>query len=73
MISRPLHGLIFILLIVGGLNWGVYALTGWDVGQIFGPLNNTVAQIIYVLIGVAALVELLWAHKQTCKMCGTGK
>lgn len=65
---KVLHMISYILLWVGGLNWGVYGLTSWDVGQLFGGMNNSVARVIYVLVGLAALY-LLFTHKSYCKEC----
>jgi uncharacterized membrane protein YuzA (DUF378 family) len=46
------------LLIIGGLNWGVVGATGKDlVGGFFGP-KSTVARVIFLLVGLAALVSL---------------
>lgn len=63
-----LHAVTFILLVIGGLNWLVYGLTGWEVGQLFGPMNNLVAQIVYVLVGLSAIYEVA-THKKNCKPC----
>jgi len=57
----------FILLIIGGLNWGLYAF-GWDVVQYLG---STLAMIVYVLVGLAALYEV-FTHKGRCKECSAG-
>ena len=46
-----------MLLVVGGLNWGVVGATGSDlVGTIFGSLSP-VSRAIYLLVGVAALYQ----------------
>jgi uncharacterized protein len=46
-----------VLLVVGGLNWGVVGVTGSDlVGTIFGNLSP-VSRGIYLLVGVAALYQ----------------
>lgn len=68
---KALHVIGFILLVVGGLNWGVLALTGWDIGQLFGGPEAVISQLIYILIGIAALVEL-FTHKRNCKVCSSG-
>lgn len=50
-----------ILLIIGGLNWGLVAMGGYDidvVAGIFGGVDSVVARIIYGLIGVSALYQL---------------
>jgi uncharacterized membrane protein YuzA (DUF378 family) len=46
-----------VLLVVGGINWGVVGLTGSDiVGTIFGNLSP-VSRTVYLLVGVAALYQ----------------
>ena len=58
----------FILLVVGGLNWLLVGLFGWDVGMLFGGQGALVSKIIYVLVGVSAVYEAL-THKGRCKDC----
>ncbi len=44
-----------ILVIVGGLNWGLVGLFSFDlVGTIFGDMS-VLSRIVYVLVGIAAL------------------
>ena len=66
---KVLHTIAFTLLIVGGLNWGVWALFGWDIGQLFGGMDAMASKIIYVLVGLAAIYEVA-THKGRCKNCG---
>lgn len=63
-----MHKLAFILLIVGGLNWLLVGLVGWDVGQLFGGMDAVVSRVIYVLVGLSALYEI-FTHKTNCKDC----
>jgi len=63
-----MHKITFTLLLIGGLNWGVLALTGWEIGQLFGGMEATVSRIIYILVGLSAIFELA-KHKNFCKMC----
>ena len=58
----------FLLVIIGGLNWLLVGLTGWDVGMLFGGQMAVVSRIIYVLVGLSAVV-LLATHKKDCKAC----
>ena len=69
--GKGLHMIAFILLVVGGLNWLLLALTGWEVGQLFGGMDALVSKIVYVLVGLSALYMLV-SHKKDCKMCGMG-
>lgn len=63
-----MHKLSFTLLLVGGLNWGILALTGWDIGQLLGGMDSTASKIVYVAVGLAAVYEIL-GHKKICKEC----
>lgn len=68
---KMLHMVAFLLVIVGGLNWLLLALTGWEVGQIFGGMDAMISKIIYILVGLSA-VWLVVTHKKSCKMCMSG-
>lgn len=46
-----------ILLIVGGLNWGLVGIAKFDlVAALFGA-GSVLANVVYVLVGVSALVQ----------------
>jgi uncharacterized membrane protein YuzA (DUF378 family) len=48
-----------ILIIVGGLNWGLVGIFDFDlVGAIFGDMS-TLSRIIYSLVGLAAVYSAL--------------
>jgi len=51
-----------VLLIVGGLNWGLVAIAEFDlVAEIFGEefgTTNTITRIVYGLVGVAAVYAI---------------
>ena len=64
---KALHTITWILLVVGGLNWGLSAF-GWNVVDKLGP---SIAQIVYILVGLSAIYEII-NHKNTCKMCNPG-
>jgi len=60
---RAAQILASILLIVGGLNWGLVAIANFDlvaaiVGLSFGE-TNALSRVIYGLVGVAAVVEAI--------------
>lgn len=64
------HMLAMILVIVGGLNWGLVGVFEFDlVSYLFGTWP-IVPRIIYIAVGVAALLWLLPA--KMCKMCSKG-
>ncbi len=66
---KGLHIISFILLIVGGLNWLLLALFSWEIGMLFGGMSALISRVIYVLVGLAAIYELV-THKKNCKACG---
>ena len=54
------------LLIVGGLNWGLVAIAGFDlvaaiVGLEFGE-TNAVSRLVYGLVGLAAVYQIAQQH-----------
>ena len=64
-----LDGLCRLLIIVGGLNWGLIGLFKFDlVAWICGGLDfgqtNAASRIIYILVGLAAVYELVVLPKQ---------
>ena len=59
-----LHKVTFVLLIIGGLNWGLEAF-GWGIGQYLG---ESVSTIVYLLVGLSALYEI-FGHKKLCRNC----
>ena len=62
-----LHKVSFILLIIGGLNY-LLEVMGSGIND-FVP--DGVSQVIYILIGLAAVNEIV-AHKALCKQCAKG-
>ena len=67
---KSLHIVTFVLLAVGGLNWLLVGLFGWDIGSIFGGQDALVSRVIYVLVGLSEIAEIV-AHKGNCKACGS--
>ena len=58
-----LDKIVFFLLLVGGLNWGLIGLFGWNlVGSIFGMLP-VLTRLIYILFGAAAVYRfIVWVR-----------
>ena len=56
---KSLDVLAAVLLVVGGLNWGVVGVTGSDlVGALFGELSP-LSRAVYIIVGLAALYQAL--------------
>lgn len=48
-----------LLLIVGGLNWGLVGLFGFDlVAALFGQMSP-LSRAVYVLVGISALWQII--------------
>lgn len=53
-----------VLVIVGGVNWGLVGLFNFDlVATIFGSVF-WLARVIYVLVGISALYMIYFAMKE---------
>ena len=57
----------FVLLIIGGLAWGLHAF-GYDPIDMLGA---NLSMIVYCLVGLSAIYEAVM-HKQNCKNCSAG-
>ncbi len=68
---KALHMTAWILVIIGGLNWLLYGLFGWDIGHLLGGMSSMISRIVYILVGLSALYEL-FTHKANCKTCSAG-
>jgi uncharacterized membrane protein YuzA (DUF378 family) len=56
---RAINLVTLILLIVGGLNWGLVGLFGFDlVAAIFGEMS-LLSRIVYTLVGLSALWQIV--------------
>ena len=56
---RILNTLTLVLLIVGGLNWGLVGLFNFDlVASLFGEMS-AVSRIVCALVGLSALWQLI--------------
>lgn len=55
--------LAWVLLVIGGLNWGLVGFFGYDVvARIFGS-GSTLTKVVYDLVGLSALY-LVFAGKK---------
>jgi uncharacterized protein len=60
-----------ILLIVGGINWGLYGIgmlmeSNWNVVNLLLGSLPTIEAIVYILVGVAAVMAIFGCK---CKKC----
>jgi len=65
---KMVHMVAFLLLVVGGLNWGLVGLFKFNlVTAILGGMP-ALEMLVYVLVGASA-AYLLVTHKGECKVC----
>lgn len=56
---RLINSVTLLLLIVGGLNWGLVGLFDFDlVAALFGEMS-ALSRIVYALVGASALYQLI--------------
>jgi len=56
---KSLDVTIAILLVVGGLNWGLVGLMNFDlVASIFGQMSF-LSRIVYIVVGISAIYQAL--------------
>jgi uncharacterized membrane protein YuzA (DUF378 family) len=59
-VRNPMDLIALILVIVGGLNWGLIGLFDFNlVDAIFGA-GSTLSRIIYIIVGLAALYSIYY-------------
>lgn len=55
-----LDWIALVLMIIGGINWGLVGAFDFDlVARLFGEMT-TLSRAIYILVGLAALYSLTW-------------
>lgn len=69
---KALHVIAFVLVVVGGINWGLVGINpGYDlVAMLLGKWPVAV-QVAYTLVGLSAIYFAV-THKGDCKTCGAG-
>ena len=65
---KSLHTVTFLLVVVGGLNRGLWGLLKVNVVEMLLGAWPMLVQIVYILVGASAVYELL-THKSRCKEC----
>jgi uncharacterized membrane protein YuzA (DUF378 family) len=56
---RAINTITLLFLIIGGLNWGLVGLFGFDlVATIFGEMSM-LSRIVYALVGISAIVQIV--------------
>jgi len=61
MAKTVLDWIALVLVIIGGLNWGLVGAGGWDLVQIIFGSVAWLARVVYILVGLSALYMLYFA------------
>lgn len=64
---KALHMVAYILLWVGGLNWGLVGLLNMNLVE--SILGMDLAKMVYIVVGLAT-VYVVATHMGDCKVCG---
>ncbi|KGO98971.1 DUF378 domain-containing protein [Novilysobacter defluvii] len=57
---KTLNLVTLVLVIIGGINWGLVGLAQFDlVAAIFGGQDAALSRIVYVLVGLSALWQII--------------
>lgn len=68
---KALHKISFVLVVVGAINWLLVGLgLGANGAGIVAYLPETIANIVYILVGVAGILVVA-THKKSCSDCST--
>ncbi len=69
---KVLHWVAFVLVVVGGLNWGLVGFLDFDlVATLFGSMSM-ISRVVYGLVGLGA-VYMIFSCPKRCKMCAPGQ
>lgn len=52
---KLVHTVVYVLLLAGGLNWGLVGLFDFNLVQTFLGSLPSVERLVYILVGVATL------------------
>ena len=65
---KALHVIALVLLVIGGINWGLIGLFGIDLVKMVLSGQEMLQNIVYDLVGLSAIVIAL-GHQKSCREC----
>lgn len=65
---KALHMIAFVLLVIGGLNWGLVGLFNVDLVKLILGSVPALEKLVYILVGLSA-VYIGATHMNDCKIC----
>jgi len=72
---KALHITAFVLVIIGGLNWGLIAIgdwmnQDWNIVHLLLGSWSWLEYLVYLLVGISAVI-LIFTHKRDCRNCSS--
>ncbi len=65
---KTLHMVTVVLVWVGALNWGLVGFLGFNMVDMLFGAGSMLARLVYMLVGVSAVLELAM-HQKMCLAC----
>lgn len=66
---KALHVIAFVLVVVGGVNWGLVGINpSYDLVEMILGSWPVVVKVVYILVGLSA-IYLAATHKGDCNTC----
>jgi Uncharacterized conserved protein len=62
-VRNPVDLIALILVIIGGLNWGLVGLFNFNVVDAIFGVGSTLSRIVYIIVGLAALYTIYFATR----------
>lgn len=69
---KELHMVAFVLMVVGGVNWGLVGLFNVNMVELLFGTMPILVKIVYILVG-ASSVYIVGNHMGDCKICAMNK
>lgn len=69
MDKKTIHMVLFVLAMIGALNWGLVGAFNFNLVQAILGTWPMVEKIVYIVVGLSA-VYILVTHRGDCKICG---
>ena len=56
---KALNLITLILIIIGGINWGLVGLFDWNLVHVILAFSPIIEKIVYVIVGLSALWQIM--------------
>jgi len=66
---KCLEVIALLLLLIGGLNWGLVGLFNFDLVATLLGAGTLAARVVYILVGLSAVYRIVSWKQSGCKIC----